>query len=112
MVHSKDSTVRTVVTFLLYNPPSSSDCQTLFRLASELLELNVKVQVFLMHNGVLFAQDKRAEELCKKGARIVLCSHNAYERKMKKEDYPDIEFRSQYEFSSMLEKTDKLISFL
>ncbi len=67
-----------------------------------------EIRLFLYNDGVLLLQDPAFMELAKR-MQATLCSVSAEERHMQKND--SITFGSLYDFSRMVAKSDKLISF-
>ena len=67
-----------------------------------------EMRLFLYNEGVLLLQDPDFMDLVKR-MQATLCSVSAEERHMQKND--SVTFGSLYDFSRMVAKSDKLISF-
>jgi lipopolysaccharide export LptBFGC system permease protein LptF len=73
-------------------------------LSAKLKEKGAQIHFFLMSRGVKFAHKFQGEN-------SALCSRNASEFSLNKNDLPFINFASQYELSYMIENSDTIIAF-
>lgn len=94
---------------LLATSPESENTHTVVRLTETALTAGVMVEMFLMCDGVYHLQDPRLAELAAKGAKVVVCAHNAVERNVERKDF--VHWGSQYDLASLVNDSDRFLSF-
>ncbi len=63
----------------------------------------------LMCDGVYHLNHEELKGLADKGARVVVCAHNAIERKVDKKDF--VTWGSQYDLACMVKECDRFLAF-
>lgn len=73
----------------------------------------VKVEIFLMGDGVYHLRDPRLDEAAQQGARVRFCALNAIQRGLDSQpDYPwGAEEGSQYDLACIVERSDRFLAF-
>jgi len=99
-----------LLSILLTTSPEHENTHTVVRLAEAALARGKAVKLFMMCDGVLNSYDSRILGLLDKGVTIAQCEHNAGERRISSQDVP-IEQGSQYILSTILDETDRFLSF-
>ncbi|ODS31776.1 MAG: DsrE/DsrF-like family protein [Candidatus Scalindua rubra] len=94
---------------LLTTSTESENTHTVIKLTEAALNEGVEVHIFLMCDGVYHLNHERFVELAKQGARIVVCAHNAIERKEDKKDF--VLWGSQYDLACMVKECDRFLAF-
>lgn len=94
---------------LLTTSPESENTHTVVRLAEAALKAGIAVEMFLMCDGVYHLEDSRLADLSARGVRVVVCAHNAVERKVERKDF--VHWGSQYDLASLVKDSDRFLSF-
>lgn len=94
---------------LLTTSPESENTHTVIRLTEAALSAGVAVEMFLMCDGVYHLNDPRLAELSAKGAKVVVCAHNAIERKVERKDF--VHWGSQHDLATLVKESDRFLSF-
>ncbi|MGR3295099.1 MAG: DsrE family protein [Candidatus Bathyanammoxibius sp.] len=94
---------------LLTTSPESGNTHTVVRLTEAALSAGVAVEIFLMCDGVYHLREPRLTELSEKGAKVVVCAHNAIERKVEREDF--VHWGSQHDLAMLINESDRFLSF-
>ncbi len=94
---------------LLTTSPESENTHTVIRLAGAALRAGIAVEIFLMCDGVYHLNEPRLAELSAEGARVVVCAHNAIERKVERKDF--VHWGSQYDLATLVKDSDRFLSF-
>ncbi len=97
------------ICILLASTPGNENQHSLIKIAEAALNLDHKVQIFCMSDGVYHIRSDKFMSLADKGAEITLCAHNAQERGV--EQRPGVLFGSQYDLSTMVAQSDTFFSF-
>ncbi len=94
---------------LLTTSPESENTHTVIRLTEAALTAGIAVEMFLMCDGVYHLNDPRLAGLSAKGAKVVVCAHNAVERKVERRDF--VHWGSQYDLATLVKNSDRFLSF-
>ena len=94
---------------LLTTSPESENTYTVIRLAEAALQAGKAVEMFLMCDGVYHLNDQRIAQLAQKGAKVVVCAHNALERKVERKDFAL--WGSQYDLAQLIKESSRFLSF-
>ena len=94
---------------LLTTSPEKEDKYTVIKLTQSALNRNIEVNIFLMCDGIYNISDKSFLSLLDKGANVIVCAQNAYEKNIPKKD--GILFGSQYDLAVMVNESDRFLSF-
>ncbi|MFQ5432435.1 MAG: hypothetical protein ACE5EN_08020 [Nitrospinota bacterium] len=94
---------------LLFSGPQSQDVGTAVGLASAALKRGMEVEIFMMYEAVLNTVSERLKELCERGAKVTLCTHNADELKAHREE--GFSYGSQFDHSYIVNETDRYVAF-
>lgn len=94
---------------LLTTSTESENTHTVIRLTEAAIDEGVEVRIFLMCDGVYHLNHEKFEKLAKRGANIVVCAHNAIERKVGKKDF--VSWGSQYDLACMVKECDRFLAF-
>ncbi|MFQ5862871.1 MAG: DsrE family protein [Candidatus Brocadiales bacterium] len=94
---------------LLTTSPESENTHTVIRLTEAALGAGIAVEMFLMCDGVYHLSDPRLAELSAKGAKVVVCAHNAIERRVERKDF--VHWGSQYDLATLVKESDRFLSF-
>lgn len=94
---------------LLTTSPENENTHTVIRLTEAALAAGTAVEMFLMCDGVYHLNDPRVAELSAKGAKVVVCAHNAIERNVERKDF--VHWGSQYDLATLVKESDRFLSF-
>ncbi len=94
---------------LLTTSTESANTHTVVKLTEAAINEGVEVDIFLMCDGVYHLNHEELKELVDKGARVVVCAHNAIERKVDKKDFAL--WGSQYDLACMVKECDRFLAF-
>ncbi len=94
---------------LLTTSPEGENTHTVVRLAEVALGAGLAVEIFLMCDGVSHLREPRLAGLSAKGAKVVVCAHNAIERKVEREEF--VQWGSQHDLAILINESDRFLSF-
>ena len=94
---------------LLTTSTESENTHTVVKIAEAAIAIGNEVSVFLMCDGVYNINDPRFKELANKGAKVIVCAHNAIERKQERKDY--VAWGSQYDNATIVKECDRFLAF-
>ena len=94
---------------LLFSGPQSQDVGTAAGLASAALTRGMEVEIFMMYEAALNTVSERLKELCTRGAKITICSHNADELKAHREE--GFTYGSQLDHSYIVNEAHRYVAF-
>ena len=94
---------------LLFSGPQSQDVGTAVSLASAALKRGMEVEIFMMYEAALNTVSERLKELCKRGAKITICTHNADELKAHREE--GFDYGSQLDHSYIVDDAHRYVAF-
>ncbi len=94
---------------LLTTSTESENTHTVVKLTEAAIEEGVEVHIFLMCDGVYHLNHEGFKGLAEKGAHVVVCAHNAIERKVGKKDF--VFWGSQYDLACMVKDCDRFLAF-
>lgn len=94
---------------LLTTSSENEDRYTVIKLAESALNRGIKVDIFLMCDGVYNINNKSFLSLLDKGANIIVCAQNAHEKGVPKKE--GILFGSQYDLAIMVNESERFLSF-
>ncbi len=94
---------------LLTTSTESENTHTVIKLSEAAINEGIPVQIFLMCDGVYHLNCEKFEGLAELGASIVVCAHNAIERKVGKKDFAM--WGSQYDLACMIQGCDRFLAF-
>ncbi|MGR3310681.1 MAG: DsrE family protein [Candidatus Brocadiales bacterium] len=94
---------------LLTTSTESENTHTVVKLVEAAIAAGKEVSIFLMCDGVYHINDPRFEELARKGAKVVVCAHNAIERKQERKDF--VVWGSQYDNATIVKECDRFLAF-
>ena len=69
-----------------------------------------EVSIFIMARGVMLLSNAEFVSLVDEGAKVVVCEHNRGEYKAP-EGIRGVEYGSQYDFATLVQDCDRLVSF-
>ena len=94
---------------LLTTSPESENTFTVIKLSESALASGKDVHIFLMCDGVYNINDPRFKELANNGAKVIVCAHNAIERKQERKDF--VVWGSQYDNATIVKECDRFLAF-
>ncbi len=94
---------------LVTSSPESENCRTVMKITEAALRQGHRVRIFLMQDGVYHIFRDDFMDLSGMGAQIILCAHNAEERKLPRRE--GVLFGSQYDLSEIIAKADAFLAF-
>ena len=94
---------------LLTTSTESENTHTVVKLTEAAINEGMEVDIFLMCDGAYHLNHEELKGLAGKGARVVVCAHNAIERKVDKKDFAL--WGSQYDLACMVKECDRFLAF-
>lgn len=94
---------------LLTTGLEAEDGHTVRQLSRAALQAGYQVDLFLMDDGVYHLS--RLKDLLPQGLRITMCTHNAMERGIAKEELPGLLFGGQPDWAGIVSAADRVITF-
>lgn len=94
---------------LLTTSTESENAHTVVKLAEVAISMGKEVSIFLMCDGVYNINDPRFKALADKGVKVIVCAHNAIERKQERKDF--VIWGSQYDNATMVKECDRFLAF-
>ncbi len=98
------------IAFMLMGSPESGATHTLVRLTEAALGQGHGVRIFLMCDGVYQTMLPAVNNLVAQGAEVVVCAHNAEERKVAKQE--GVLSGSQYDLATMVAESDAYLALI
>lgn len=95
---------------LLFRGPDSQDLNSAVGLASAALKRGIEVEIFMMYEAVLNAVTEKLQKLAEQGAKVTLCSHNADQLKVARDDR--FVYGSQYDHAQIVNDADRYVAFV
>ena len=99
---------KSTICILVTSSPESENSRTLIKITQAAISLGQQVQIFLMCDGVYHIVHQDFLSIIEKGAKVILCAHNAHERGLEKK--PGIHFGSQYDLAGMVAQSDSFLA--
>lgn len=94
---------------LLTTSPEHENTNTVIEISKAATEQGIAVSIFLMADGTYNSAFEPFQDLMEHGVEVALCAHNAAQRKV--EVVENIEYGSQYDLATIINESDRLISF-
>jgi len=94
---------------LLTTSPEHENTNTVIEVSKAAVKQGISVSIFLMADGTYNSVFEPFQDLMERGVEVALCAHNAAQRKV--EVVENIEYGSQYDLATIINGSDRFMSF-